>query len=214
WMKRSGKRSAKKLTMVDSVRSPTSTTMRGSCSPRSTSARPKPSRVFFISVFSGSVMVAVVMRSSLARKGGSGSRGTSSGQEPRRPLGVGGAELLQRLLRLVGLGGLAVPAVVVRHVRDSLAHHGVSHDQAPRALVSADIREAAQDARHVVPVVPYPVPVDRPPLVGERLDPHRVLHVAVDLLAVVVDDPAQIVELVVGGEHGSFPDLALLLLAV
>jgi hypothetical protein len=53
-------RSAKKCTMVDSLRSPTSTTMRGSCSPRSTSARPKPSRVFFISTFSGSVMVATL----------------------------------------------------------------------------------------------------------------------------------------------------------
>jgi len=49
-MKRSGKRSAKKLTIVDSVRSPTSTTMRGSRAPRSTSARPNASIKMPISI--------------------------------------------------------------------------------------------------------------------------------------------------------------------
>src|SRR5262245_47227847 len=169
WMKRSGKRSAKKLTMVDSVRSPTSTTMRGSCSPRSTSARPKPSRVFFISVFSGSVMVATLMRSSTP---GAGVRArpvpflVSSREQPRRPLGVCRAELLQRLLGLVGLRGLAVPAVVVRHVRDPLAHHRVRQDHARRSLVGARLRERTQDRLHVVPVALDHVPVERPPFVG------------------------------------------------
>src|SRR6266542_829036 len=116
------KRSAKKLTMVDSVRSPTSTTMRGSRSPRSLSARPKPSRVFFISTFSGSVMVAALMR--VSGRSVAGDMGASVRQQPHGPLGVGRAELAQRLLRLIGLGGLAVPAVVVGHVRHALPHHG------------------------------------------------------------------------------------------
>src|SRR6266536_2859091 len=146
-MKRSGKRSAKKLTMVDSVRSPTSTTMRGSRSPRSTSARPKPSRVFFISTFSGSVMVAALMRVSGRSVAGDM---LSVGEQPRGPLGVGRAELAQRLLRLIGLGGLAVPAVVVGHVRHALPHHGVGLDHAGHGAMRARRGEGAQDVAHVV----------------------------------------------------------------
>src|SRR5947209_14009470 len=102
-MKRSGKRSAKKLTIVDSVRSPTSTTMRGSRSPRSTSARPKPSRVFRISTLGGREIVEDT---------------GSAFQEALGPFGVGRAELLERHLGLLHLGRLAVPAVVVGHERD------------------------------------------------------------------------------------------------
>src|SRR6266850_740580 len=172
WMKRSGKRSAKKWTMVDSLRSPTSTTMRGSCSPRSTSARPKPSRVFFISTFSGNVMVMVMT--------------ASVRQQPRRPLGVAGAEFAERLLRLIGLGGLAVPAVVAGHVRDALAHHGVREDDAGPPLELARGLEGAQHRFDVVSGALDHVPVERAPLVGERMDAHDVFDVAVDLLVVVV----------------------------
>src|SRR5262245_58219584 len=199
-MKRSGKRSAKKCTIVDSARSPTSTTMRGSCSPRSTSARPKPSRVFFISTFSGSAIVMVM--------------GASVGEQPGRPFGVAGAQLLQRHFRLVHLGRLAVPAVVVRHVRHALPHHGVGEDHARLAPVRARGGERLEQRGNVVARALDHVPVERAPLVAKRLDSHDVLHVAIDLLAVVVDDPAQVVELVVRGEHRRLPDLPLLLLAV
>src|SRR5262245_20203316 len=144
-MNRSGKRSAKKLTMVDSVRSPTRTTMRGSCSPRATSARPKTSRVFFISTFWGSVMVAV----------------TSVSQQPRGPLGVRGAELLEGGLRLVRLGGFPVPVIIVGHVRDSLAHHGVGQNHARLAAVRPRRGESAQDVVHVVTVALDRVPAER-----------------------------------------------------
>src|SRR5690242_2081317 len=74
--------------------------------------------------------------------------------------------------------------------------------------------EGAQDVLHVVAVALDHVPAEGAPLVGERADPADVLDVAVDLLAVVVDDGAQLVELAVAGEHRRLPDLSLLLLTV
>ena len=66
-----------------------------------------------------------------------------------------------------------------------------------RPLMGARGGERAQDVGHVVAVALDHVPVERAPLVAERRDAHDVLDVAVDLLAVVVDDRAQVVELVV-----------------
>src|SRR5690242_6825935 len=185
WMKRSGNRSAKKLTIVDSLRSPTSTTMRGSRSPRSTSARPKPSRVFFISTLGGSE-IAVVMGSAV--------------EQPLGPRGVRGAELLERGLGLLGLGRLAVPAIVVGHERDALAHDGVGEDHGGLAAVTARLLERAQDRGHVVTVAFEHVPLEGAPLVGERCHAQDILDVAVDLLAVVVDHRAQAVVPIVPGE--------------
>src|ERR1700675_3695057 len=121
-MKRAGKRLAKKLTMGDSLRSPTITTMRGSRSPSSTSARPKPSRVFFISTFAGREMVAAM---------------GSAFHEALGPLGVRRAEFPQRHFGLFHLGRLAVPAEIVGHVRHALAHDGVGQDDGRLARVLA-----------------------------------------------------------------------------
>src|SRR6185503_621121 len=129
-MKRSGNFSAKKWTMVDSARSPTSTTMRGSLSPSATSARSKPSRVFFISTFSGSVIVAVIVRDRPFGFRPMVRAANSVLEQSLGPLGVAGAQLLQPLLALLGLGGLAVPAIVVCHVADAVAHDGVREQQA------------------------------------------------------------------------------------
>ena len=51
-------------------------------------------------------------------------------------------------------------------------------------------------------------------LVGERHGVVDLLDGAVDLQAVVVDDHAEVIELLVAGKHGGLPDLALLALAV
>src|SRR5262245_8121620 len=124
--------------MVDSLRSPTRTTMRGSSSPSLTSARPKPSRVFFISTFSGSWIATVMI--------------VSAAEQALGPLGVARAELAQSGFGLVHLGRLAVPAIVVGHVGDPLAHHGVGENHARLTLMAAGGGEGAQDVVHVVAV--------------------------------------------------------------
>src|SRR5208337_1363770 len=48
----------------------------------------------------------------------------------------------------------------------------------------------------------------------ERLDVHHVFHPAVDLQAIAVDDPDQIIELEMARFHCSFPNLTFLLLSV
>ena len=74
--------------------------------------------------------------------------------------------------------------------------------------------ERTQHVGDVVAAALDHVPVERAPFLGQRLDPHDVFDVAVDLLVVVVDDAAEMVEPVMGGEHRRLPDLTLLLLPV
>ena len=49
---------------------------------------------------------------------------------------------------------------------------------------------------------------------AQRIHVHHVMHPAVNLQAVLVDDGAKIVELVMRGRHHRFPNAALLLLAI
>ena len=51
-------------------------------------------------------------------------------------------------------------------------------------------------------------------LLVNRIGTHDLGNIAVDLQAVVVDDDAEVVQLVMGGEHARLPDLPLLDLAV
>ena len=70
------------------------------------------------------------------------------------------------------------------------------------------------DGAEVVPVDLDGVPAEGAPLVGQRRDIHDVLHEAVELDPVVVDDRDHVVDLVEGARHGRFPDLPFLDLAV
>ena len=71
-----------------------------------------------------------------------------------------------------------------------------------------------QDLPHVVPVDLDDVPAEGPPLVPEGLQGHDLLGGAVDLHLVAVDERGDVVQLVMGGQHGRFPVLALLQLPV
>ena len=65
-----------------------------------------------------------------------------------------------------------------------------------------------------MPIDSHHLPAERLVFRGDRLDVHHRLGLAVNLQMVVVQDGHDIVELIVSGFHGSFPDLSLLLLAI
>src|SRR5208282_6062547 len=67
---------------------------------------------------------------------------------------------------------------------------------------------------HIVAVNGENLPTEGAIFGLERIDIHDVAHPAVDLQAVVINDADQVVELMMTGLHGGFPDLPLLLLAV
>src|SRR5438552_9407966 len=157
--KRSGKRSAKKLVMVDSTRSPTSTTTLGFFSPSSTSAWPKPSRVFRVSTFR---MAFSSCSGDMGSFAAALRPGSSVREQPRRPFGVRRSQLLQRDFRLLHLGRHPVPAVVVLHVAHALAHHRAEENDRRLAAGPARLRKRLQDRRHVVPVGVDHVPVEGP----------------------------------------------------
>ncbi len=81
-------------------------------------------------------------------------------------------------------------------------------------LVARASASARGDRRVVVPVAGHDVPVERAPLVGDRVQAHHLFDEAVDLSLVVVEDDAQVVELELGRRHRRLPDLPLLRLAV
>ena len=58
------------------------------------------------------------------------------------------------------------------------------------------------------------VPAEGAPFIRHRLQIHDVLDKSVQLDSVVVQDGAHVIEMIVAGEHGRLPDLALLNLAV
>src|SRR5262245_13458959 len=154
WKKRSGNFCAKKCVIVDSERSPTSTHTLGFSSPSSTSARPKPSRVFFMATGSARVMFMTgASRSSL---------------HPRFPGVVGGAELDQGALALVLLGRLAVPVVVVLHEGDVLAHDRAREHHGGLALHRARLVIGANQRRNVMSVHLDGVPSKGAILLGQR----------------------------------------------
>ena len=58
------------------------------------------------------------------------------------------------------------------------------------------------------------VPVEGAPFFRQRIERHDVVHEAVQLDAIVIDDGHQVVDVLVAAEHGRFPDLPFLDLAV
>ena len=67
---------------------------------------------------------------------------------------------------------------------------------------------------HVVTVDLDHFPAEAAIFFRERIDIHHIAHPAIDLQAILVHDPDQIVQLVMAGFHGRFPDGAFLLFAV
>jgi hypothetical protein len=74
--------------------------------------------------------------------------------------------------------------------------------------------EGIEDFFDIVAVEFDDVPTKGAILFGKRIDVHNVFDPAVDLEAVFVEDGAEIVELVVTGSHGGFPDGTFLLFAI
>ena len=123
-------------------------------------------------------------------------------------------EFLQPLRQFFRVRSLAVPARNVLHEADALALHGIGNDHHRLSATHLGLFECPDHLLHVVPVDRDHFPAKAAILLLQRLDVHHVLHPAVDLQAVTVDNAHQVVEFVVPGFHGRFPDLSFLLLAV
>ena len=74
--------------------------------------------------------------------------------------------------------------------------------------------ECGDDGAHVMTIHLDRLPAEGLELRADVIETGYVTNVAVNLQVVVVDDGNEIVKMVVGGEHGRFPDLPLLDFAV
>ena len=92
-----------------------------------------------------------------------------------------------------------MPAGNVLHEADALALHRVGEDHRRLARRPEPLRllQRVHHLRHVVAVDVDDLPAEAAIAVGQRLDVHHVLHPAVDLQAIAVDDGDHVVELVV-----------------
>src|SRR5579862_674942 len=153
----------------------------------------------------------------------------SRSESPLEPMSAGASDAIeilpdlfmrgtQRGERVIGLlaGELhaAVPGGHVLHVRHALALDGVGDDDARAVMRGAGAAEGLEQRGHVVAVDLGDRPVEGAPFRGQRLQPHDLVVARVALQLVVVDDGAEIVELVMRRAHRAFPYLALLQLAV
>ena len=66
----------------------------------------------------------------------------------------------------------------------------------------------------IVAIARQDAPAKRLPFARQIAERHDVLGASVDLLSIAIDERQDVVDLVVGGVHGSFPDLAFLQFAV
>ena len=109
-----------------------------------------------------------------------------------------------------------MPSGNVLHEADALAFHCVGNNHRGLAgnRIVLGFLQSVQDLRQVVAVNLDDFPAKTAITLVQRLDVHHVLHPAIDLQAVAVDDANQVVELEVRCLHGRFPDIAFLLLAV
>ena len=108
-----------------------------------------------------------------------------------------------------------MPADLVLHEGDTLALHRLGDDAGRAPLGRPRLGEGSAELVEVIAVGDLDdMEPERAELVG---DGHRgvdLLDGPVDLQAVVVDDDAEVVEVMVAGEHGRLPDLPLLDLAI
>jgi len=109
-----------------------------------------------------------------------------------------------------------VPAGVVLHVGHALALGGLHEDDGglAGALVGVEFLKSGLDLAKIVAVDLDHMASECLELGVHRLGVHDVAGAAINLQAVDVGDDAQVVQLVVGGEHSRLPDLALGQLAV
>ncbi len=124
-----------------------------------------------------------------------------------------GPELLEGPGQLVGLEGLAVPAVAVLDEAHALALEGLGQDGGGLALLAGPL-ERRQNLVDLVAVDGDGVPTESGELAPESGQVVAV-HGPIGLAEPVdVDDGDEVAELPVGGRRGGFPDLALGALAV
>ena len=107
-----------------------------------------------------------------------------------------------------------MPAGLVLHVADALALGGFHHNGGGRSLGLPRLMERGLDLVKVVTVDLHHVPAKGFQLVRNGVGAHDLVHRAVDLESVVVNDGAQVVQLIVVGQHEGLPHLALLNFAV
>ena len=107
-----------------------------------------------------------------------------------------------------------MPAGIVLHVGDILALNGLHNDGSGLALGGLCGLHSLLDGIEIVAVDGLHMEAESLQLVHDGVGAHNIGNIAVDLQAVVVDDDAQVIQLIVGGEHERLPALAFLDLAV
>ena len=107
-----------------------------------------------------------------------------------------------------------MPAGDILHEADALAFDGVGENDHGLAHDRAGLREGLDQLVHVVAVNVQNLPAKGGVFLIQRLDFHHVLHPAVNLQTIGVDDGDDVIQMEMSGFHGGFPNLALLLFAV
>src|SRR5579884_3174528 len=167
--KRSGYFSAKYSVRVELCTSPSRTTMSRRSPPSLASASPKASRV--------ALPILNAMAGASSRKSGHG------------------RDHFQRLLRLVRLQGDAVVVGVVDHVADRVALRGAGDDRAGPALRLGGLVEGVQHFLQALAVDVLREPAERLPARRDRVQVQHLGRRAGLLVAVVIDDGHQVVQL-------------------
>lgn len=135
----------------------------------------------------------------------------------RSEVAEGLGQLGEGLGQVVGAEDGAVVLVGVLHEVDAVAHLGLEDDAHGAALAGEGLGagHAVEHLLHVVAVVDDDdLPEEALELGLEVAEGHDLLDGGVDLLVVVVDGGDEVVHVLGAGEHGGFPDLAFLELAV
>lgn len=133
-------------------------------------------------------------------------------------------QLMQRNLSLVGfLGGAghvlqagwdAVPMVIVFHEVDALAWNSMSDNHGGRLCNGLAKVAGADDGVHIVAVNFNDVPTEGRPFLSQVTQWHNSFGIAVNLNIIAVDNDGQVAQMIFGGPHHTFPNVALVKLAV
>ena len=129
---------------------------------------------------------------------------------------MGGAQLGHSLGVFFVVGGLAVPIDGVFHVADAQTLGGAQQEAGGLAAAVGQVKhlEGLLQIGEGVAVADDGVEAEGIHLVVQRLGVHDIAGRAVDLQAVDIDHDAQVIELVVVGEHERLPAFALFDLTV
>ena len=119
-----------------------------------------------------------------------------------------------QLLSLGIVGSHAVPTGIVLHEGNILALDGGHHNSGGLAFDALGSIQCSFDLLEVVAIDCLHMEAEALQLLLVRIGAHNICHIAVDLQAVVVDDDAQVVQLVVACKHAGLPNLTFLSLAV